>query len=326
MEQEALISIIVPVYNMEKYLDRCMNSIWQQTYKNLEIILVDDGSTDNSPKMCDNYAKKDSRIKVVHKENGGLSDARNAGLAVATGNYIGYVDSDDWIEPGLFELLNIQILEHPADLYGYNAQKVSQTDSGQLITERLLYVVEHETITFHSEKERFSFFFHRFMQYRTGWEVWSRIYRKSVIEAQKLRFFPTQEVFAEDYLFTFEYLLHADTIRLLCNIGYNYFQRESSLLGKLDLKTVLPRLENLGMCAYESVCCAGLDQFKKNYDRLYFMLFNYHLQHLLSSLDEEEVRCFLWDRKRGKRHRRLLKDMRKHLYDFEKYMIKVRWL
>ena len=76
-ENEDLISIIVPVYNMEQYLERCMNSIWQQTYKNLEIILVDDGSTDNSPKMCDDYAKKDSRIKVVHKENGGLSDARN---------------------------------------------------------------------------------------------------------------------------------------------------------------------------------------------------------------------------------------------------------
>lgn len=319
-------SVIVPVYNVREYLSRCLDSILEQSWQDYEVIIIDDGSTDGSGELCDHYGACCPVVRVIHQENAGLSAARNTGLDHARGEWILFVDSDDWIEPGLFELLNIQILEHPADLYGYNAQKVSQTDSGQLITERLLYVVEHETITFHSEKERFSFFFHRFMQYRTGWEVWSRIYRKSVIEAQKLRFFPTQEVFAEDYLFTFEYLLHADTIRLLCNIGYNYFQRESSLLGKLDLKTVLPRLENLGMCAYESVCCAGLDQFKKNYDRLYFMLFNYHLQHLLSSLDEEEVRCFLWDRKRGKRHRRLLKDMRKHLYDFEKYMIKVRWL
>lgn len=319
-------SVIVPVYNVREYLSRCLDSILEQSWQDYEVIIIDDGSTDGSGELCDHYGACCPVVRVIHQENAGLSAARNTGLDHARGEWILFVDSDDWIEPGLFELLNIQILEHPADLYGYNAQKVSQTDSGQLITERLLYVVEHETITFHSEKERFSFFFHRFMQYQTGWEVWSRIYRKSVIEAQKLRFFPTQEVFAEDYLFTFEYLLNADTIRLLCNIGYNYFQRESSLLGKLDLKTVLPRLENLGMCAYESVCCAGLDQFKKNYDRLYFMLFNYHLQHLLSSLDEEEVRCFLWDRKRGKRHRRLLKDMRKHLYDFEKYMIKVRWL
>ena len=84
-----VISIIVPVYNMEQYLERCMRSILDQTYQRLEIILVDDGSTDRSPQLCDAYAKKDSRIKVVHKTNGGLSDARNAGLEIATGTYIG---------------------------------------------------------------------------------------------------------------------------------------------------------------------------------------------------------------------------------------------
>lgn len=100
---KGLISIIVPVYNMENYLDRCMDTILNQTYKNLEIILVDDGSTDKSAQMCDDYARKDSRIKVVHKVNGGLSDARNAGLKLVTGEYIGYVDSDDWIEYDMYE-------------------------------------------------------------------------------------------------------------------------------------------------------------------------------------------------------------------------------
>ena len=94
-----LISVIVPVYNMEQYLERCINSIKKQSYSNLEIILVDDGSTDHSADMCDTYAQEDQRIKVIHKVNGGLSEARNAGLAIATGTYIGYVDSDDWIEP-----------------------------------------------------------------------------------------------------------------------------------------------------------------------------------------------------------------------------------
>lgn len=98
-----LISIIVPVYNMEAYLERCMASIQGQTYENLEIILVDDGSTDRSGQLCDAYAREDARVKVVHKPNGGLSDARNAGLAVAAGVYIGYVDSDDWIEPDMYE-------------------------------------------------------------------------------------------------------------------------------------------------------------------------------------------------------------------------------
>ena len=115
-EHKDLISIIVPVYNMEQYLERCINSIWQQTYTNLEIILVDDGSTDKSPQMCDEYASKDSRIKVVHKQNGGLSDARNAGLAIANGTYIGFVDSDDWIEPDMYECMYEACMEHEAQI------------------------------------------------------------------------------------------------------------------------------------------------------------------------------------------------------------------
>lgn len=99
------ISIIVPVYKVEQYLERCVNSITNQTYKNIEIILVDDGSPDQCPQMCDNYANSDSRIKVIHKKNGGLSDARNAGLRIATGEYVMYVDSDDYVEKNSCEKL-----------------------------------------------------------------------------------------------------------------------------------------------------------------------------------------------------------------------------
>ena len=115
-KQEELISIIVPVYNVQEYLERCINSIWQQTYQNLEIILVDDGSTDRSGQMCDEFAQKDPRIKVVHKENGGLSDARNAGLQQATGAYIGYVDSDDWIEPQMYDTMYKACKRENADI------------------------------------------------------------------------------------------------------------------------------------------------------------------------------------------------------------------
>ena len=112
----AYITVIVPVYNVKDYLERCVESICGQTYPNLEILLVDDGSTDGSGKICDELAKKDTRIKVIHKPNGGLSDARNAGLDVATGDYIGYVDSDDYIEPDMFEILLTNIEEHQADI------------------------------------------------------------------------------------------------------------------------------------------------------------------------------------------------------------------
>ena len=100
-----LVSIIVPVYKVEKCLNRCLQSIVNQTYKNLEIILVDDGSPDNCPAMCDDWAAKDSRIRVIHKENGGLSSARNAGLEMATGAFLQFTDSDDWLEPEMIAYL-----------------------------------------------------------------------------------------------------------------------------------------------------------------------------------------------------------------------------
>ena len=111
-----LISVIVPVYKVEPYLCQCVDSILAQTYKKLEIILVDDGSPDRCPQICDDYAKKDERIRVIHKENGGVSDARNAGLDIVTGEYIGFVDSDDWIAPEMYEGLIRSLLKYNADI------------------------------------------------------------------------------------------------------------------------------------------------------------------------------------------------------------------
>ena len=103
--EEDLITIVIPIYKVENYLDKCVKSVINQTYKNLEIILVDDGSPDNCPKKCDEYEKKDTRIKVIHKENGGLSDARNAGIDIAKGKYITFIDSDDYVSEDYFEYM-----------------------------------------------------------------------------------------------------------------------------------------------------------------------------------------------------------------------------
>ena len=111
-----LVSIVVPVYNVEKYLERCVDSLINQTYKNIEIILVDDGATDNSGELCDKLLFKDSRIKVFHKLNGGLSDARNYGINQATGEYLLFVDSDDWVENEIVEKLYNSIEQNSADI------------------------------------------------------------------------------------------------------------------------------------------------------------------------------------------------------------------
>ena len=110
------ISVIVPVYNVEQYLERCVDSIINQTYKNLEIILVNDGSTDNSGQLCDELAKKDDRIRVIHKKNGGLSDARNVGIDEAESELIGFIDSDDYIDEDMYELLINNMKNANADL------------------------------------------------------------------------------------------------------------------------------------------------------------------------------------------------------------------
>ena len=117
--QKPLISIIIPVYNAEKYLPNCLDSVINQTYKNLEIILVDDGSTDKSSEICDEYAQKDFRIKLIHKENGGVSSARNAGLALVSGDYIAWVDSDDFVAPDYIEYMYKLLKEYDADISLY---------------------------------------------------------------------------------------------------------------------------------------------------------------------------------------------------------------
>lgn len=116
MLNQELISVIVPIYNVEKYLDRCVKSICEQSYRNLEIILVDDGSGDMCGAMCDTYANHDSRVLVVHKENGGLSDARNAGLNICSGTYVTFIDSDDYIEHDYIETLYSALVENQADI------------------------------------------------------------------------------------------------------------------------------------------------------------------------------------------------------------------
>ena len=125
--QSPLVSIIVPIYKVESYLRRCLDSIVNQTYTNLEIILVDDGSPDGCPQICDEYAAKDERIVVIHKENGGLSDARNAGLDICKGEYISFVDSDDWVADVYIDMMLKIMIANNSEIVVSNFIKTKQT-------------------------------------------------------------------------------------------------------------------------------------------------------------------------------------------------------
>lgn len=227
-----LISVIVPVYNMEKYLERCVNSILKQTYKNLEIILVDDGSTDASAKMCDGFAKEDERIRVVHKKNGGLSDARNAGLSIATGRYIGYVDSDDWIEESMYEKMYLSCVENDVPLCAcrYFCEYSDRTvdgGSGELITltrEELLRIY----IGGHS----------RYIIYNS---VWSKLFRRDLIEGAE---FPKGRN-SEDIIYTTRAFCRLERAVYIDECLYHYvLDREDSIMnvsrGKRMFKDELP--------------------------------------------------------------------------------------
>lgn len=144
--------MIVPIYNTEKYVDKCINSIACQTYKNLEIILVDDGSTDSSPAICDEWARRDNRIKVIHKENGGQSSARNRGLDIASGEYIGFVDSDDYIMSDMFQTLYDLLHEYDADMSMIGAAPSTEIEvlEGRKILEKMIvpYRQKHHSLNF----------------------------------------------------------------------------------------------------------------------------------------------------------------------------------
>lgn len=191
------VSIIVPVYNVEKYLDRCMQTLLSQTLEDIEIVLVDDGSPDNCPKLCDEYAKKDPRVKVVHKENGGLGSARNSGLDVATGEYVAFVDSDDYNSVEAYEVLYNKAKETDADIVyaGFTMQNSDGTKSK-------CFVLDHTWVGKDITAFLQSMIFDTKPDIDTIWmSVWNGLYKRDLIERNKIRFFSEREYLSEDILF-----------------------------------------------------------------------------------------------------------------------------
>lgn len=224
-----LVSIIIPVYKVEQYLKRCVDSILNQTYPTLEIILVDDGSPDNCPAICDEYAKKDKRIKVIHKENGGLSSARNAGLDIATGGYISFVDSDDWV--------NIQYIEKLLSL--------AIQDNADIV------IAEHIK-TFGNENVKQQSFFHKIYNNKSALQTlyknehvsftvsWGKLYKRDILS--KIRF-PLQK-FHEDTFTTYLIFYASKKIVYTNQILYYYLQRNDSITSSAHSQDALESIEH----------------------------------------------------------------------------------
>jgi len=218
------VSVIVPVYQVEAYLPRCIDSILAQTFTDFELILVDDGTRDNCPAIMAAYAKKDARIRLVHKENGGLSSARNAGLDIAKGKYIAFVDSDDYIAPEMLADTVRAAEETGAQQVLFNYRIVNEAG----VQEPYLHF-EDEVIDL-EQLGLAKYFYQYWMPYKHGQEAWSKLYRREIIEENGLRYAPNKEIFAEDTLFSAMYLLHTSKIAALSKAYVYYVQRGDSLM------------------------------------------------------------------------------------------------
>ena len=216
MCREEIISVIVPVYNVEAYLARCVDSILEQTYPHLDVILVDDGSKDASGAICDSYAAGDPRIRVIHKENGGLSSARNAGLDVAAGAYIAFVDSDDWLEPDAYEYMLEKMWQ-----YGVKLVCAGRFDVEEHSGEKTLGLCpeKEESVTGEDLAGRIFTWDH------CDSSVCDKLFHRSLWEKYR---FPVGRV-NEDLLVTYRVALDAGQAVLCHKPVYNYFQRTGSI-------------------------------------------------------------------------------------------------
>lgn len=259
MSNNPLITVIVPVYNVEKYLSRCVDSIINQTYKNLEIILVDDGSTDSSPAICDNYAKKDNRINVIHKQNNGASSARNAALDIASGDYIGFVDSDDYINRDMYASLLDSIVDSDSDMAICESEYVVNGVSDFTACNVGLDCDEISARDFMREIINVS---------PTMSVLWNKLYKKSVWSDIR---FPDYKVYEDEAIWLLVYKKIAK-ISVIHKCLYTHFKTDGSIMNNSFGQKNLVLFD---------VCDERLEYFKSKKDSEFEQLTKYSMFKLI---------------------------------------------
>ncbi len=243
-KKDPLFSVIVPVYNVKNCLERCLDSVLEQTERDFECIVIDDGSTDGSGEICDAYANRDPRIRVIHQENRGLSGARNAGLDAAQGVYVYFADSDDYLLPLLLEKVREQFEKVPGCDHVIFQNQVVELN-GEVLPR------EHETgiFTFNSPDERFEYILYHLLEARVNWEVWDSVFLRERIEQFGLRFFDNRIIFAEDQFFLPCYIAHTRKLVSIPDELYVYERREGSLSEIENRKQLI--IGKMSRCAHE---------------------------------------------------------------------------
>ncbi len=229
-DKDELISIIVPVYNIAAYVERCVLSVLNQTYKNIELILVDDGSTDAGAEICDRLAKSDNRIVLIHKKNGGLSDARNAGLRAAGGSLIGFVDGDDYIDGDMYEKMYTALCENHADMAVCRYRQIYKDHTTDESVDRVVVFEGQEALRYYIEERD---------EYNIQNSAWNKLYRREVIEGLT---FPVGKWY-EDIMYTTKAISRAGSCVYLDTACYNYIiDREGSIMNLHDTSRIFTDL------------------------------------------------------------------------------------
>ena len=290
-------SIILPIYNVAPYLERCVQSVLDQNYRDYELILVDDGSTDASPEICDRLASQHDCIQVIHKENGGLASARNAGTQMAQGEYIWWVDSDDWISQDALELLYNASFEKKPDIVKFNYIRVEQEAYPCTSCVAPGYYHDENALT-----ELLTAGFFRTEKFTLS--ACTCIYSRSFLDKNYLRFVSERVVGSEDYLFNLEVLLLAKSVQIIESKLYYYEQRTGSLTQRYK-KNLPDRYRKLFMLLRQYFADAGaLDRYNAKICRF----FAWHLMHGTCISNEYKVS-----------YDHSIKDGRRNVYQFLGY-------
>lgn len=296
MESNPLISVIVPVYRVEEYLSRCVDSLLNQTYDNLEVILVDDGSPDGSGAICDAYAARDPRVRVLHKENGGLSSARNAGLDVARGAYIGFVDSDDWVEPETYGQMLALAREENVKLVCAGRYDFSSWTGERTVG---LCPQKREVITGRALAERI------FRWDRVDSAACDKLYHHTLFQGIR---YPLGVV-SEDIPVTWQLALRAERVGMLPVPVYNYFHRDGSITTAGVSPKVFQPSEHTATI---------LARVRQEYPELTESATYFHVRHLVYPCQSIELE----GRQTMKRYRQGYREKRRQLRSFLPFILK----
>lgn len=268
------VSIIVPIYNVEKYLSRCMDSLLNQTLTDIEIIMVDDESPDNCPAMCDEYAKQDSRIKVIHKKNGGLGFARNSGLEIATGEFVAFVDSDDFVDVTMYETLYRTAKESDLDTVycGCNFYKDETSITPRREIDKLtLFQGRTEVDTFLLDMVGPEPSYPHNVKYLMS--VWRAIYSMDLIKKENVKFCSEREFASEDLVYHIDYLARAENVGFVPNYFYYYCYNGSSLSKSYSAEKYHSIVRFLSEVERKLAHIFEYQKYKNNYKRLAYFYF-----------------------------------------------------